>query len=86
MSISIALHDYWWQAWTGFVPLSKKTTDIVHKTYNLSHRPSTHVEDLKNPPPNVMFIWYEFPNGTITGFEVTYDKQFKTSGSPVLFL
>ena len=40
----------------------------------------------KNLPTNVMLVRYEFPDGTISSSNIIYDKQLKTSGSPILFL
>ena len=33
-----------------------------------------------------MLVWYEFPDGSIKGSHITYDKQLKTSENPVIFL
>ena len=40
----------------------------------------------KNLLTKVMLVWYEFPNGTICSSNIRYNKQLKTSGSPILFL
>ena len=33
-----------------------------------------------------MLVRYEFPDGTISSSNITYNKQLKTSRSPILFL
>ena len=60
---------------------------IVHKSNYLGHKLFTHAMDLENSNINIMLVWYEFPDGTISGYKVLlYDMQLKTSGSQVLFL
>ena len=58
-----------------YIRLMIKVTGSVHMKYIQ-----------KNLLNNVLLVQYEFSNGTIRSFHVTYEKKFKTSGSSVLFL
>ena len=58
-----------------YIGLTIKVTDSVHMMCIQ-----------KNLLGNVMLVKYDFPDGTISGSNITYNKQLKTSRSPILFL
>ena len=58
-----------------YIGLIIKVTDLVHMM---------HIQ--KNLLTNIMLVQYKFPDSTISGSNITYDKYIRTSGSLILFL